>query len=67
MANDTAVTTKKPWLSKTYWTNVLVPLLAFIPGFSGYVQAHPEMVLMVFGAVNLVLRTITKDKISLED
>lgn len=57
---------KKPWLSKTLWTNLLLALVAFIPSVGEWVGNNPQVVLFFFGAVNMVLRLVTKDKVSLE-
>ena len=57
---------KKPWLSKTIITNALLAVLAFVPGGKEYVAAHPDMVMMGWAAVNIVLRLITKGKITIE-
>lgn len=57
---------KKPWLSKTLWTNLLLALVAFIPTVGEFVGKNPQVVLFFFGAVNMVLRLVTKDKVSLE-
>ena len=54
---------KKPWMSKTLWANAIVAMMAFMPSVAEKVSA--EHVMMALGAVNIVLRLITKDKISL--
>jgi len=59
--------TKKPWLSKTLWTNVLFAASGFIPGVHEWAMAHTEFVMAAFGFINMVLRFVTKDKISLQD
>jgi hypothetical protein len=37
----------------------------FVPSVNTYMQAHPEVVTMIFTGVNVVLRLISKDKLSL--
>jgi hypothetical protein len=60
--------TKKPWFSKTLILNLVVALCAmFIPSAASYIQAHPEGVTMGFAVVNMLLRLISKDAISLQD
>lgn len=61
---------KKPWLSKTVWVNLFLAIVgviaAFVPGASvvtDWVASHGEVVAMVFGLVNLILRAVTKDKL----
>lgn len=59
---------KKPIYSKTLWLNFIVALCAiFFPGAGSYIAAHPEVVLAVFSGLNILLRLISKDKISLGD
>lgn len=59
---------KKPWQSKTLILNFVVAACAlFAPGASAYISAHPEVVAGVFAGANIVLRLISKDKISLVD
>lgn len=59
--------TKKPWLSKTLWMNALLAGSAFVPSIHGWAVAHTEFVMSAFGVLNMLLRFITKDKISLQD
>ncbi len=55
---------KKPWQSKTIITNVVVAIVAFF-GDKYVAQFTPESIMMFLGAINIVLRMITKDKIGL--
>ncbi len=58
--------TKSPLLSKTLWVNLVVALAAlFFPPAGAFIQSHPEVVLVVFSGVNMLLRLITKKEISL--
>jgi len=57
---------KKPWLSKTLWVNAIVAVGAlFAPGASDYIASHPDLVVGVFAVVNMVLRLVSKDKLSI--
>lgn len=54
---------KKPWLSKTLIANFIVAGIGLL-GFGEKLNA--DQVLMGLGALNIVLRLVTKDKIGLE-
>ena len=56
--------TKKPWYSKSVWTNLVIALAAFYPPVSEFIVSNPTLVVAAFGVVNVVLRLITKEKIS---
>ena len=57
---------KKFWLSKTFWMNVIVPVAAcFIPGIDQFIAANPAEVAFVWGLINVGLRFITKGKITI--
>jgi hypothetical protein len=58
---------KKPWLSKTLWINVIMAVVAFIPPVSAWIVAHPDVLVIGFTLVNVILRLVSKDKISLQD
>lgn len=58
---------KKPWLSKTLWMNLLMAASSFIPSVGSWMSAHTELVMAGWSALNMALRLITKDKISLQD
>ena len=55
---------KKPYLSKTLWTNFLMSGLAFFPGISD--KFSVEQVMLLMGVMNMILRLVTKDKLGLE-
>ncbi len=59
--------TQKPiYLSKTFWTNVImVILLPFMPESIKSYLSSPEALATVFAIVNVVLRLISKDKVTL--
>ena len=58
---------KSPLKSKTLWINfaLAVTALAYPPA-SEYISSHPEVVMSAIAVINIVLRLISKDKISLE-
>jgi len=58
---------KKPWLSKTLWINLIMAVSAFIPVAHEYLVAHPEVVVIGFSVVNMLLRLVSKDQLSLVD
>lgn len=55
---------KKPYLSKTLIVNMIMALLAFFPSVNTKVDA--TQVMLIMGVINMVLRLVTKEKISLE-
>lgn len=58
---------KKPWLSKTLIFNAVMALAALEPHVADWAKNHVETVMMFLGAVNMLLRFLSKDKISLQD
>lgn len=59
---------KKPYQSKTLIVNALVAVLAlFAPGASEFISSHPAEVTLAFTFINMGLRVITKDRISIGD
>lgn len=58
---------KKPWLSKTIWTNIILAVVAFIPPVQSFLAANPDTIVYVFVVINLLLRLITKGKIVLKE
>jgi len=60
--------TKKPWLSKTIWLNLVGAVLALVyPPASSWLASHAEITLGFFAGLNILLRLISKDKISLSE
>ena len=60
--------TKKPWLSKTLWINFIIAGLTLgAPQAQAYVAAHPDIVTVGFTLINIILRLVTKEKLSLND
>ena len=58
---------KSPLKSKTLWLNAIVAVLALAyPPAGQYLSEHPEVVLSGFAVLNIILRLISKDKLSLE-
>lgn len=65
---------KKPWQSKTMLLNAVAGLVGavalFVPGASvvtEFLAAHAAELTMVWGILNMIVRTVTKDKIALVD
>jgi hypothetical protein len=59
---------KKAWLSKTMWINLLMAVGAmFFPPMSDFMSSNPEAIGFIWGAVNMLLRFVTKDQITLTD
>lgn len=57
---------KKPWQSKTLWTNVIIAVVAIAsPPAHAWISAHPEAFAAAFGVINVILRMVTKDAIQL--
>ncbi|NDY41235.1 hypothetical protein G3N55_00020 [Dissulfurirhabdus thermomarina] len=57
---------KQWWMSRTLWTNVLAIVAIILQGQFGYVLS-PETQVMVLGAVNALLRLVTRQPIAWED
>lgn len=59
---------KKPWLSKTIWLNLAGAILALVyPPASAWLSANAEITFGFFAGLNILLRLVSKDKISLSD
>lgn len=65
---------KKPWQSRTVIMNALLALLAAIAYFwpgaisvSNWINANSALIASIWGILNVGLRLITKDRISLSD
>lgn len=56
---------KKPYLSKTILINAALAICAFFPPALAWMQANMELVVSGVGILNIVLRALTKDKISI--
>ena len=55
---------KRFWLSKTFWMNLILPILAFfVPTVSDWIVAHPKETALIWGGINIILRFITKGKV----
>ena len=66
--------TTKPWLSKTIIVNtiggVTLALSAFVPSLAGvqsFLTQNAVMIGMIWSVLNIALRTLTKNAISLQD
>jgi hypothetical protein len=58
---------KKPWLSKTIWMNLMLAVAPFIPGASEWMASNASVLISAFAVLNMVLRLVSKDKIGLSD
>lgn len=65
---------KKPWQSKTLLLNGVAGLIAFVAlfwsgasGVSTFLGAHAAEIGVGWSLLNVILRAVTKDKISLAD
>jgi len=56
---------KPLYLSRTLWINLIMAVAAFIPGVGVWIAAHPDLFAGAFSVINIVLRLITKDKLSI--
>lgn len=67
--SDPVVVTKKPWLSKTLWVNLLLAVAALLPNdnLQTFLITNQTYVLVGFSVINAILRVITKDAVSLTD
>lgn len=52
-------------LSKTFWLNLLLALSPLLPGVGEWLASHMELVASIWGGLNIVLRLISKDKVTL--
>lgn len=56
---------KSLFKSKTFYVNLLMALLPLFPAVNEAVQKNPEILGYAFGALNVALRLISKDKVYL--
>ncbi len=60
--------TKKPWLSKTLWVNLALCICALAwPDAQEYISTHPDVVAVIFTAINVILRLVTTTGIQITD
>jgi len=57
--------TKRPWESKTNWMALISAAAAFIPAVQSFIVTNPETYAMILSGVFMILRQITKDKVSI--
>lgn len=65
---------KKPWESKTILVNAIIgfcgALALFVPNakfVSDFISSHGGEITMIWSILNIILRSISKDKIVLRD
>lgn len=54
---------KKWWMSKTLWVNIIALIAIILQEATGHEAFNPEYQAMILGVINMILRTITKEKI----
>ena len=65
---------KKPWQSKTIFINGVLGLVSFAAMFferassvSEFIAAHPSEIGMGWAILNIILRAVTKERLSLSE
>jgi len=58
---------KSVFKSKTFYMGLATALAPLIPSVGEFVKGNAEMIGMLWGAVAIVLRFVTKDKVVLID
>ena len=56
---------KHVFASKTFWFSVLTALAPLFPGVGSFIASNVEAIGMVWGALAIVLRFLTKEKVVL--
>jgi len=56
---------KSPLLSKTVWINAILAVSAFFPQVHDVFASHSNLLPLLFGAVNIVLRFVTKGPVKI--
>lgn len=63
--------TKSWWQSKSIWLGILTGIAAalspIVPSLASYLSAHMAVIGVIWSVVAIVLRVVSKDKISLGD
>lgn len=60
--------TKKPWQSKTLVVNFLMAAgVLLYPPLSEWISAHPSELASAWAVLGILLRLVTKEKISLSE
>jgi len=60
------IPSKRPWESKTNWVALAMALLAFFPEAQQLVKENTELTMVLGPMVFMVLRHVTKGKISIK-
>jgi len=53
--------------SKTFWFGILTAVAPLFPGVGTFIAEHTATIGMLWGALAIVLRLVTKEKIKLID
>lgn len=54
---------KKIWLSKTFWINILA-LVGMVAQSQSSFVINPEMQIAILGVINIILRVVTKQEVT---
>ena len=66
LSSVAALDMSKPfYLSRTFWTNLLMLLSLVFPAVQAWAAENPAAMPIIFGFVNLVLRTVTNKGLSI--
>lgn len=60
------IESKKPWQSKTNWVALLIAASSFFPLIGSWVQSNPDSFMQIVAGLFMVLRYVTKGKISIK-
>jgi len=58
---------KSVFRSKTFWFGLATALAPMIPSVGEFIKNNSSEISMIWGALAIVLRTVTKDKVKLID
>lgn len=59
--------TKRPWQSKSNWVGLLLAIAPFFPQVKEFTSANPDLTLQIVGGIMILLRQVTKGKITITD
>jgi hypothetical protein len=57
--------TKPAYLSKTVWMNLIIAASAFFPPVQEWVVSHPDMVMIGWSVVNILLRFVSGKEVTI--
>ncbi len=59
------VETVKPWMSKTNLVGLAMAIVSFFPSVNDWVSTNPAMFMQITSGIIMILRFVTKGKISI--